>query len=240
MALLMIMSASTPGFAATYPKPLPQQWWFSTWDIQDKVWPVTQGQGVTVAVLDIGVEAGLPDLAGAVIPGTDAQNGGGDGRTDRDDAPVAGQEPVWRSLIAAQGTGTGFVGVAPRARILPVIAQSGEAYTKGIRFAVDHGAKVINLSQGIPWICPEYLQQAVSYAIERDVVVLAGAGNTGDSPNASMYPVNCIGVLAVGAVDYKLNPWVKTQRQPYVTVAAPGLRLAVSSRMVSTTLRTVG
>lgn len=129
------------------------------------------------------------------------------------------------SLIAAQGTGTGFVGVAPRARILPVVSRSGEAYTKGIRFAVDHGAKVINLSQGVPWACPEDLQQAVSYAIEHDVVVLAGAGNTGDSPNASMYPANCIGVLAVGAVDYKFNPWVRTQRQPYVTVAAPGVKV---------------
>jgi type VII secretion-associated serine protease mycosin len=221
----MVVSSATPGFAAAYPKPLPQEWWFSTWDIQDKLWPVTQGKGVTVAVLDTGVEAGIPDLAGVVVSGTDAENGSGDGRTDRDDAPISGHGTGMASLIAAQGTGTGFVGVAPRARILPVISRSGEAYTKGIRFAVDHGAKVINLSQAVPSACPEYLQQAVSYAIQHDVVVVAGAGNDGNSSNASMYPANCAGVLAVGAVDYKFNPWIKTQQQPYVTVAAPGVKV---------------
>jgi type VII secretion-associated serine protease mycosin len=224
-ALLMVMSASTPGFAATYPKPLDQQWWFAAWAVQDKVWPVAQGKGVTVAVLDTGVEAGIPELAGVVVPGTDAETGNGDGSTDRDDAPVPGHGTGMASLIAAQGKGTGFVGVAPGARILPVIAQSGEAYTKGIRFAVDHGAKVINLSQAVASACPEGLQQAVSYAIEHDVVIVAGAGNNGDSPNASMYPANCVGVLAVGAVDNKTNPWAKTERQPYVTVAAPGVQV---------------
>lgn len=54
------------------------------------------------------------------------------------------------ALIAAQGRGTGLVGIAPGGKILPVAAQSTPVYVKGVRFAVDHGAQVINLSQGFP------------------------------------------------------------------------------------------
>jgi hypothetical protein len=161
-----------------------------------------------------------------VLPGTDARGGEDDGRTDLDDGAVPGHGTGMASLIAAQGTGGGFVGVAPQVKILPVITMSGQAHATAIRYAVDHGAKVINMSVGVPTqSCPAETQDAVGYALEHDVVVVAAAGNDGNSGNSPQAPANCAGVLAVGAVDYKGNPWVKTQRQPYVTVAAPGVQV---------------
>jgi type VII secretion-associated serine protease mycosin len=225
LALFMVAAASSPGLASAYPKPLEQQWWFSTWGVQDRLWPIAQGQGVTVAVLDTGVQADIPELAGVVLPGTDATGGGGDGRTDVDDVAVPGHGTGMASLIAAQGRGTGFVGVAPRAKILPIVTKGLVGAASAIRYAADHNAKVISISQATPGTCPSDVQDAVAYALQHDVVVIAGAGNDGDTSNASMYPANCSGVLAVGAVDYKFRPWAKTQRQPYVAVAAPGAQV---------------
>jgi type VII secretion-associated serine protease mycosin len=223
LALLMVGASATPGMAAAYPKPLPQQWWFTAWDIQNKVWPLSQGNGVTVAVLDTGVEASIPDLAGVVLPGIDAGNGGSDGRTDLDDAAVPGHGTGMASLIAAQARRTGFLGVAPQVKILPVITKTRSTTAPGIRYAVDHGAKVINISQASPMPCQPDVQEAVGYALQHDVLVVAGAGNSGDTSNESMTPANCAGVLAVGAVNGQMVPWSKSERQPYVTVAAPGV-----------------
>jgi type VII secretion-associated serine protease mycosin len=221
MALFMASAQATPGMAAAAaPNPLPQQYWFTTWGVQDRLWPITQGKGVTVAVLDTGVQANIRDLSGVVLPGTDVSgSGGGDGRTDIGDE--LGHGTGMGSLIAAQGTGTGFLGVAPQAKILPVVIKGLTGAAQGIRYAADHGAKVINISQGSPAPCPNDVQQAVAYALSHDVVVVASAGNSGNAGNAAEYPGNCAGVMAVGGVDAKFNPWVGTQRQPYVAVAAP-------------------
>lgn len=225
-ALALVLASAAPGAAAAYPAPRPDQWWFSSWEIQQRLWPISQGQGVTVAVLDTGVQADIPELSGVVLPGTDATGGGGDGRTDDDDAPVPGHGTAMAALIAAQGGPTGFLGMAPKAKILPVtVHSSAAANVPGIRYAVDHGAKVINISQVVGGPCPDDLQEAVSYAIEHDVVIVAGAGNTGDAGNPTEHPANCAGVLAVGAIGVSgqsFAPLPTTQRQPYVAVAAPG------------------
>jgi type VII secretion-associated serine protease mycosin len=218
VTLLMVLLFAAPA-GAVVPGPRPEQWWFRVWAVQDKVWPISQGKGVTVAVLDTGVEARIPDLAGAVLPGTDGA--GGDGRTDVDTDVPPGHGTAMAGLIASRGRGTGFVGVAPQAKILPVVAHDSDLLVAGIRFAVDHGAKVISISQAVAGPCPDEMQEAVGYAIQHEVVVVAGAGNSGDIGNPSYNPANCVGVLAVGGVDANLRPYAQTQRQPYVTVAAP-------------------
>ncbi|QXJ23961.1 S8 family serine peptidase [Actinomadura graeca] len=221
-ALLVIAAAGAPGAAAADVKPLKGEWWFPAWGVDDLLWPESKGKGVTVGLVDSGVEAGLPDLKGVVLPGIDAENGSGDGLTDT--KREGGHGTAMASLIAGQGRATGMVGVAPDAKILSVVAQSTDAYAKGIRYVVDHGATVVNLSQAVPGPCPADLQRSIAHALDKNAIVVAGAGNDGDGANSSNSPANCKGVVAVGAIDTASRPWEKSQRQDYVTLAAPGVR----------------
>lgn len=229
LAATTVLPASSAD-AAILPKPRLQEWWFSFWDIQNKVWPITQGQGVTVAVLDSGVNAKLPGLRGVVVPGTNTRRGGtGDGRVDTD---KLGHGTEMAELIAGQGQDDGMVGVAPGVKIMPIVADDSSPFVQAdaIRYAVDHGAKVISISLASADdpgpTCIAYapvLQQAVAYAAEKNVVVVAAAGNQGNTTNSPMAPANCAGVLAVGAIDGKKLAWTHSENQPYVSVAAPGL-----------------
>lgn len=215
--------------AVTSPNPRSDEWWFPAWTIQDKVWPLTRGAGVTVAVIDTGVNASLPGLRDVVLPGTNLDDGQGDGRTDTD-AEKFGHGTQMAEFIAGQGQDDGMVGVAPEAKILPIVAGRHLGnIPDGIRYAADHGAKVINISEAASdapiggRLCPGIIRDAVAYAVRKDVVIVAGAGNDGDVRNDPKWPADCPGVLAVGAINGKKIPWTKTERQPYVSVAAPGI-----------------
>ena len=208
--------------------PGPAEWWLAAWQVQRTVWPLTEGAGVTVGEVDSGVQAGVPDLRGVVLPGANLTQTGGNGDTDIQ-VGEDGHGTAMAVVIAGQGTGTGTVGIAPRSRILPVIVGgSGPASVRtaaaGIRYAVSHGAQVVNLPFGIgrtsPATCDPVLQAAVAYAIGHDVVLVASSGN------ASRYagpgePASCAGVLAVGGIEPDGSLWRGSTRQPYVAVAAP-------------------
>jgi type VII secretion-associated serine protease mycosin len=215
----LVVAAAAPGAAASYPPPRPEQWWFTAWAVENKVWPISQGRGVTVAVIDTGVQADIPDLRGVVVPGTDFH--GGDGRTNDPAGIPPGHGTGMASLIASQGTGTGFVGVAPRAKILPIVSEDSDTEPLAIRYAVNHGARVINISEGSPAPCPQDTQEAVGYALRHGVVVVAAAGNEGPYGNPSDTPANCAGVLAMGGVNARLGIFAETERHPYVAAAAP-------------------
>jgi subtilisin family serine protease len=228
--LALAMSASIPAEAT--PKPNNEEWWFDSMSIQQVAWPYTEGKGVTVAVLDTGVNASLPEFRGGVVlPGINLKGGGGDGRKDADTQD--GHGTGMASLIAAQGGPSGMVGVAPGAKILPINVNIADWVTtpKAIHYAVDHKAKVISISQGSAAIgqpngCPPEIQEAVIYAAQHDVVILAAAGNSGDGMNVPEYPSGCPGVVAVGAFDHNGDPWGRTQRQSYVAVSAPGAQVS--------------
>jgi type VII secretion-associated serine protease mycosin len=234
-AFVLTALSAAPAGAAT-PRPRADEWWFAPWAISD-IWKVTRGAGVTVAVLDSGVNARLPELAGAVLPGGDTTGQGTDGRTDFD-KKKDGHGTAMAALIVGQGRGnSGFAGVAPEAKLLPVRVSHAKGATDaartisdGIRYATDHGAKVINISvaadadQEIDE-CPALVKSAIADAIRHDVVIVAAAGDEGDAANAPEYPASCPGVLAVGAIDKYAEPWKGTQRQSYVTVAAPGVHV---------------
>lgn len=220
LAMLLAAAMAAPGGAAVHTQPHPAQWWFTTWGVEDLLWPHSKGKGVTVAVIDTGVQANIPELASAVLPGADFKHENGNARVDWD-IVNHGHGTGMASLIAARGGRNGFYGVAPEAKILPIIADTDEAYSKAIPFAVDRGAKVINISQAGPGECDPRLQQAIRYAIDRDVIVVAGAGNDGAGSNLSLSPANCKGVVAVGGSTKQNTPWHKSQRQPYVTFVAP-------------------
>ena len=217
--------------------PGPAEWWLAGWQVQRKVWPLTEGAGVTVAEVESGVQATIADLRGVVLPGANLTGTGGNGDTDVQ-VGEDGHGTAMAVVIAGQGAGTGTVGIAPRARILPVIVGgSGPASVQtaaaGIRYAVSHGAQVINLPFGIgrtsPAACDPVLQAAVAYALGHNVVVVASSGN------ASLYagsdePASCAGVLAVGGIEPDGSLWPGSTREPYVAVAAPGDRMVYVGR----------
>jgi subtilisin family serine protease len=209
--------------------PGPAEWWLAGWQVQGKVWPLTEGDGVTVAEVDSGVQAAIPDLRGVVLPGASLTGAGGRGDTDIQ-VGEDGHGTAMAVAIAGQGSGTGTVGIAPRARILPVIVGgSGPASVRtaaaGIRYAVSHGAQVINLPFGIgrasPAACDPVLQDAVAYALGHDVVLVASSGNVSLFAGPGE-PASCAGVLAVGGTEPDGALWPGSTREPYVAVAAPG------------------
>lgn len=191
---------------------------------------MTDGSGITVGVVDSGADDATTDLADAVVPGTDLVVPGGDGTIDHDpDLHGTGMA----MLIAGRGGDHGLVGVAPGAAILPIaIRLRGgnpvDDYAEGLRFAVDHGAQVINMSVGaiasVREDCPDRVAAAVRYAASRDVVVVAGSGNRVGGPDE--YPGSCPGVVTVGAVGPGLELWPDSHRSEYVDVAAPGAEIA--------------
>jgi type VII secretion-associated serine protease mycosin len=211
------------------------EWWFTSWDIQTRVWPLSQGAGVKVGVLDTGVQANLPDLRGAVLSGGDTTGAGGNGDTDTSNEAGDGHGTAMAALIVGQGTGGGLAGIAPQAKVLPVRVGSANGLPSagsltseaaGVRYAVGRGATVINMSfggvTGSASGCDPVLQDAVAYALQHNVVLVAAAGNDRQEMNSPESPASCQGVLAVGAVTPNLTMWSGSEVQPYVAVAAPG------------------
>ncbi|MBO2457295.1 S8 family serine peptidase [Actinomadura sp. LCR2-06] len=176
------------------------------------------------------MNAKLPELSGAVLPGLDTAGGRTDGRVDFDGQ---GHGTAMAALIAGRGGGTtGFTGLAPEAKILPVrLVDHSEgdwtsAISQGIKYAVDHGVKVVNMSIGQQaFQCPQELQDAIAYAIQHNVVLVAAAGNAGPTSNAPEIPARCPGVLTIGAVTKESKAWSGSVPHGYVTLAAPGAQM---------------
>ncbi|MEW1772438.1 type VII secretion-associated serine protease mycosin [Streptomyces sp. NPDC086777] len=221
-----------------------QQWGLSALHL-DEAWRTTKGKGVTVAVLDTGVEADHPDLAGNVLAAKD-MIGFGAGPGDRD---WARHGTAMAGIIAGHGhgvgNGDGVMGVAPEARILPVRviledgdsarararSTRGDALAEGIRWAADHGADVINLSLGddSDSAHPEPSEdEAIQYALKKDVVVVASAGNGGDKGDHISYPAAYPGVIAATAVDKFGTRAGFSTRRWYATVSAPGVDIVIA------------
>ncbi|MEY9878111.1 subtilisin family serine protease [Streptacidiphilus sp. MAP12-33] len=203
------------------------QWVLGAYQARETVWPRSTGAGVTVAVIDSGVRATHVDLQGAVLPGMDFAFGG-DGRQDHS---ADGHGTGMASIIAGRGHGPngqdGIIGLAPGAKILPVgigegVGGRGLDYVpQAIRYAVDHGAKVISMSFGSPAANPAE-EAAVAYAERHDVVLVAAAGNDGSTRR--QYPASWPGVVKVSAVDENNKLWSGSTTGG-VTVAAPGAHI---------------
>ena len=207
-----------------------RQWYLKTLDVA-AAQQVTAGDGVVVAVLDSGVGT-HPDLDGQVLDGTSFVGEPGSSRTDND-----GHGSSMAGIIAAKGgSADHLLGIAPKAKILPVrISASGTAIgatniSDGIRWAVDHGAKVINISTG-GTVIERTAEDAVRYALDHDVVVIAGSGNASQFPSGSgvLAPARFPGVVAVSAIDRDGNAWAGAIRGPEVVLTAPGVAIPVIS-----------
>lgn len=226
-------AAAAPACGPTISAPLADRPWPLRRLRPDLVWPVTQGAGVTVAVIDSGVSPDHPALSGQVLNGIDLVEPGQLGHCDR-----VGHGTMIAGIIAGRPTPTsGFTGIAPAAKIMPirVLASSERTFddehprriANAIRLATDRGAKVINLSLTTVPI-PE-LSEAVRYAQGKNVVLVAAAGNEGgsqsDQPEPA-YPAAYDGVIAVAGVDEQGNHVPTSSTGDYVDIAAPGFEIA--------------
>ncbi|MDG4793335.1 type VII secretion-associated serine protease mycosin [Micromonospora sp. WMMD1082] len=166
-----------------------------------KVHGITQGEGVTVAVIDTGVDP-HPDLRSNLLPGIDLL--AGDARAGHQD--TTGHGTGMAGIIAAHGqTGdTGALGIAPRAKIVPV--RCFDADTEGeldllaaaVEYSVGEGADVISISAGGG--LSSRLLRALDAARSSNVIVVAAAGNR-PADSSVPYPAAADGVVAVGGVD---------------------------------------
>ncbi|WP_305784113.1 S8 family serine peptidase [Symbioplanes lichenis] len=186
-------------------------------------WERSTGAGVIVAVIDTGVDAGHPDLAGHVLPGIDLVAGTSGTSTD----PNGHGTHVAGTIAAVTGNGVGISAVAPDAKILPIRVLDADGsgdmsdVATGIVYAADHGADVVNLSLGSTTQLTA-VTQAVAYARGKGVTVVAAAGNDGQKGNPASYPGADAGVLAVAATDSSDQVAAYSTRGSYVDVAAPG------------------
>jgi subtilisin family serine protease len=188
---------------------------------------VSRGNGVLVAILDTGVNADHPLLAGRVIAGRDYV----DDDTDASDRPDSYDSDLDGQVDEALGHGTHVAGivalVAPDARILPIRVLDNDgrgsllAIARGITYAVWRGARVINLSLG-SLAQSDLLQFAIDNAIAQGAVVIASAGNWG-AEEPLEYPANSRNVIAVAATDSADAAAPFTSYGPFVSVCAPGV-----------------
>jgi type VII secretion-associated serine protease mycosin len=237
--------AAGPAAAQTGPSPLPDDHqtclpapqgletgvpWAQQQLAPQRVWPLTRGAGVTVAVVDTGVDAQTPQLLGKVQRGVDITTPGR-GPADSD---CYGHGTFLAGIIAAASVpGTGVAGVAPDVSILPIrcattaAADAPGALTPGsmalgIHQAVDSGAQVINLSASTT--SPDAtLAAAVQYAASHDVVLVASAANSAQQGDPVTYPAAFPGVIAVGAVDSTGKRADFSQTGPFLSLVAPGV-----------------
>ncbi|MBX9395725.1 type VII secretion-associated serine protease mycosin [Streptomyces sp. TRM72054] len=217
------------------------------WSLQrvllDELWSQSTGKGVRAAVIDTGVDVKNPQLTDAVdvkagrnlLPknlkddnGDPIERGKENGTTD-----TVGHGTKVAGIIAARpASGTGFVGLAPEATIIPIQQNDAEGHgttdtlAEAIRHAIQAKAGVINISQDTSNAVkpsPE-LERAIDEALDQKIVVVASAGNDGLGGNVKeTYPASYDGVLAVAASDRNNERASFSQSGDFVGVAAPGV-----------------
>ncbi|MEU0520066.1 S8 family serine peptidase [Streptosporangium sp. NPDC006007] len=225
-----------------------QRWVLEKLNVE-QAWRVTRGSGVTVALVDGGVDDHVAELRGRIVLGPDMSSV----ELGRSRPEPGRHGTAMASLIAGAGKGSGgLLGTAPEARILslPLVpaevpegdfippeedlrARGDSPLARAIRYAAAHGAKVISMSLGA-YRPHRAEREAVSYALSRGVVLVAAVGNDGDSEYAREhatsfwnFPAGYSGVIGVGAVDSAGAPATFSSDNLSVLVSAPGMGVPV-------------
>jgi hypothetical protein len=229
-----------------------REWWLAGLHVT-QAWQKTEGSGITVAILGTGVDASYPGLAGSVITGPDYT---GSGRTPGS-AYWGVEGTAVAGVIASHEPGSGLVGVAPAAKILsvrvtlefndPLASDQAisrrlpQAIANGIRYAADHGARVIDLpldpgtlgltSKGDPAAAGGSTAErtAVGYALSKGIVLVAPAGDDGQGSGLVNYPAAYSGVIAVGAVGRTGQLASFSSKRSYASLTAPGVSLVIAT-----------
>jgi type VII secretion-associated serine protease mycosin len=207
------------------------EYWLDQYGIRS-AWSTTEGKGITIAVIDTGVDGSVPDLAGAVKGGIDySGHGASNGQQPVGTADERNHGTMVASLAAGRGTagGAGMLGAAPEATIMPISIGFGAAATnsdeqiaEAVMYAVKHGANVINMSltrNTLAW--PESWDKAFLYAMQHNVVIVAAAGNRGSGTSEVGAPATMPGVLTVAGVD--------RNEKASVDASAQGITIGVSA-----------
>lgn len=230
--------ASCPGpIRPPAPAPTGLPWPSQVYDHR-KLNPLADGRGVTVAVVDSGVDARHPQLQGVVRAGPDQLDGGGSL------VDCVGHGTGVAGIIAARPVaGSPLQGLAPGATILALrvseLVELEDGSTAGrrgtpagvaaaIRAAVERGAGVINLSL-VSYQDNADVREAVRFAVSRDVVLVAAAGNRFTEGNRTPFPAAYDGVIGVGAVGPDGQRLPGSQTGPYVDLVAPGGRIVTTA-----------
>jgi major intracellular serine protease len=188
-----------------------------------EVWKITKGAGVTVAVIDSGVDLEHPDLKSSIIAGKNF--------VEVDQPPFDSGEHGTHcaGIIAATNNDFGVVGVAPEAKIMPIKVLNSfgsgkmEWVVDAIKFAVDNGADIISMSLGCRNPVDKVLEQ-IKYANSHNVVCFVAAGNAG-STKQLLYPAAYTECISIGAVDEKSMRADFSCTGPNLDFVAPGVKI---------------
>lgn len=198
-----------------------QQWYLEPMQAEE-MRSVSTGEGVTVAVLDSGVNPSTATLEGRVLPGQDVTDASGSAHDD-----YTGHGTTMAELIAGSGEEGGVQGLAPGVEILPIRTavegipgvEDKDTLYKALRVAADSDAQIISMSvAGYPY---SKLEDAVEYAASKGKLMFAGAGNEGESGETTGYPASYDQVAGVAALDKSSESADYTQAGD-ITLAAPG------------------
>ena len=251
-AAMVVALIGGPARGASDDPYLSKQWGLTK--IQaEQAWSVADGTGATIAIVDTGVDLEHPDLAPKLVSAPDADFSG-DLQTDGPQDENGHGTHVAGIAAAVTGNGIGVAGTAPGASILPVrvLDENGSAtaeeVARGVRYAADHGADVVNLSLGLPsgtgqvvrlMGAVDSLYDAIDYAWSKGAVVVIAAGN--DSVPLCAEPAAAPKAVCVGATDSRdvrsfYSNSDATMTRPFL-VAPGGDGVTCSGNVFSTYLR---
>jgi major intracellular serine protease len=197
-------------------------WHISSYNIPD-LWKITQGEGVTVAIIDSGCDLEHVDLKSSLISGKNFV----EENLSPEDASNHGTHVA--GIIAANNNDYGIVGVAPNSKIMPlkVLNSFGmgslDHVEKAIYYAVDNGADIITMSLGTRNPV-EKIQKAMQYANDKKVVCFVAAGNAGSS-RSLLYPAAYTECISIGAVDENSMRADFSCTGPNLDFVAPGVKI---------------